>query len=224
MATAKRNIFNKSLQAAMANAKKHNPRALLEWLIACNTNAERGQVFDQWKLLKLYERESYSCHSGATKICHVKAHDGQPFQYIVVKRFKKWGHDFQQGNQLILEIKCWETLYNTPDADYLCPILKYFTSKSDKVTESSETMKRNVLIIAQKAVYVSNAKDACMEAERRNMENGYHGEPAASRYAKLKDFANRQNWWDAIGNRGNSGVIFDYSKNCYKAVFIDYAL
>jgi hypothetical protein len=224
MAMAKRNDFNKAVQSAMAKAKKHNPRALLEWLIACNTNAERGLVFDQWKLLELYGRDSYDGESGATKICHLRAHDGQKFQYIVIKRFKEYGHDFAQGNQLILEIKCWEALHNTADADFLCPILKYFTSKSDKVTESSETMKRNVLIIAQKAVYVSNAQMACEKAEALNRENGYRGESAGSRYAKLKDFANRQNWWDAIGNRGNSGVVFDYSKNCYKAVFIDYAL
>lgn len=224
MAMAKRNDFNKAVQSAMAKAKKHNPQARLEWEIACNTNGERGEVFDQWKLLNLYARENWECDSGATKIVHLTCHNGQPFVYIVVKRFKKHGHDFAEGNQLILEIDCWQKLSQTPDADFLCPILKYFTSKSDKVEDSSETMKRNVLIIAQKAVYVSNAENACVKAEQLNRENGYRGETAENRLAKLKDLAKRMGWWDAIRNRGNSGVIFDYSKNCYKAVFIDYAL
>ena len=224
MAMAKRNDFNKGIQSAMAKAKKFNQQARLEWEISCNTNNERGKVYDQHEMVKLYARENWDCESGATKICHLKAHNGNDFQFIVVKRFKEFGHDFAQGNQLILEIDCWQKLAQTPDADMLCPILKYFTSKSDKVEDSSETMKRNVLIIAQKAVYVSNAQRACEKAEYLNRENGYHGESAERRLAKLKDLAKRMNWWDAIGNRGNSGVVFDYSKNCYKAVFIDYAL
>jgi hypothetical protein len=57
-----------------------------------------------------------------------------------------------------------------------------------------------------------------------NREHGYHGESATARYAKLEEFSESQNWRDAMYNPGNSGVIFDYSKNCYKAVFIDYAL
>ncbi len=224
MAMAKRNDFNKAIQSAMAKAKKFDPQAKIEWEISCNTNGERGEVYDQWKLLNLYTRRNWNCESGATKICHLTCHNGKPFQYIVVKRFKEHGHDFDEGNQMILEIDCWEKLSQTPDADFLCPILKYFTSKSDKVSDSSETMKRNVMIIAQKAVYVSNAQRACEKAEYLNRQNGYRGETASRRYEKLKDMAKRQSWWDAIGNRGNSGVIFDYSKNCYKAVFIDYAL
>ena len=224
MATAKRNEFNKALQAFLAKEKKHDPIALLEWLMACNTNSERGHVFDQSEINELYSRSGWDGECGATKVCHLRNHNGEKFKYIVVKRFKNHGHDFSEGNQLIQEINCWQKLAITDSADCLCPILKYFTSKSDKVSENSETMKNNVVIIAQKAVYVSNAKGACLEAERLNREKGYKGETAQHRYDKLKALANEQGWWDAMRNGGNSGVVFDYSKGCYKAVFIDYAL
>lgn len=57
-----------------------------------------------------------------------------------------------------------------------------------------------------------------------NNREGYTGENAADRYNKLKALSQKQGWRDAMFNGGNSGVIFDYSTGCYKAVFIDYAL
>ena len=225
MATiTRKNRETKALQAFMAKAKKHDLQALLEWEMSCNTNNNRGHVYDQHEINELYSRHSWDCENGATKICHTKDHNGNNFQYIVVKRFLKHGHVIGGKNQLIEEIKCWDKYAETKDADFLCPILKYFTSKSDKVGKTSETMKENVVIIAQKAVYVSSAEWACKKAEALNKAEGYIGESAKVRYEKLKDMSDRNGWWDAMKNPGNSGVIFDYYKNCYKAVFIDYAL
>lgn len=237
MAMAKRNDFNKAVQAAMAKAKKTDIRAKLEWLIACNTNSERGMVYDQCEINRLYSRDNWRCECGASKTVHVKAHDGEAFKYIVIKRHQTGGyipsiHRERQrgnvaklsGNQLIDEINCWQEFADTEYADLLCPILKYFTSKSDKVAATSETMQRNVVIIAQRAVYVGDASDACRKAERLNRENRYHGEDSSVRYEKLRQLSKRQGWRDAMHNPGNSGVVFDYSKGCYKAVFIDYAL
>jgi hypothetical protein len=113
---------------------------------------------------------------------------------------------------------------DSDDADFLCPILKFFTSKSNKVSECSDTMKRNVIIIAQKAVKIGNAKYACQMAEYLNHQNGYNGESAERRYQRMKNLAAEKGWWDAVRNGGNSGVVFDHSKGCYKAVFVDYAL
>lgn len=224
MTMAKKNATAKALQAYMASEKKHDPIALLEWLIACNTNNQRGKVYDQHELLNLYSRKAYDGEHGATKVTHLVNHEGIDFKYIVLKRFREHGHDFAEGNQLIREIECWQELADTDASDMLCPILKYFTSKSDKVGENSETMKRNVIIIAQKAVKVGNTKYACQMAEVMNRENGYHGESAERRYHKMKALADDKGWWDAVRNGGNSGVVFDYAKQCYKAVFIDYAL
>lgn len=85
-------------------------------------------------------------------------------------------------------------------------------------------MQHNIIIIAQKAVYVDDARGACRYAEELNNANGLNGEDRTTRYEKLKTMSREQGWRDAMHNPGNSGVIFDYSKNCYKAVFIDYAL
>ena len=224
MTMARKDLSAKALQAAMAKEKKFDEQALLEWLVACNTNNQHGHVYDQHEINKLYSRHDWSCDNGATKICHTDCHNGKPFKYIVVKRFITGGHIIAGKNQLIEEIKCWQKYATTKDSDLLCPILKFFTSKSDKVAKTSEKMKENVVIIAQKAVYVSSAKWACKKAEELNKENGYIGESAEARLKKLEDMSNRNGWWDAMHNGGNSGVIFDYHKNCYKAVFIDYAL
>lgn len=223
MATPKMNQFNKSLKSFLASEKKHDRFAALEYEMAFQNNNQRGKVWNQSEINASYPRRNGDA-AGATKVCHLMNHNGEKFRYIVIKRYKQYGWDGCGSNQLIQEIDCWQKLANTDAADCLCPILKYFTSKSDKVSECSDTMKRNVVIIAQKAVCVSNAREACYEAERRNRDGGFHGESARNRYEKLRALANEQSWWDAMNNGGNSGVIFDYSKNCYKAVFIDYAL
>lgn len=232
MAMAKKNATAKALQATMAKDKKRSNRALLEWEMACNTNNKRGHVYDQHEILKLYARDSWECEHGASKTVHLENHFGRGFKYIVVKRHKTGGyipnvhgeHAKCTGNQLLDEIACWQEFAETEYSDLLCPILKYFTSKSDKVEATSETMQHNVIIIAQKAVYVSDASGACRKAEKLNAENGYKGESANARYEKLAKMSEKQGWRDAMFNGGNSGVIFDYNANCYKAVFIDYAL
>ena len=232
MAMAKKNETSKALQAFMAKEKKFSACTLLEWLLACNTNNKRGHVFDQSEILKLYARDGWEHEHGASKTCHLISHTGENFQYIVIKRHRTNGyipnvhgeHAKCTGNQLIDEINCWQEFAETEYSDLLCPIFKYFTSKSDKVSATSETMQHNVVIIAQKAVKVGDASYACSKAERMNAEHGYKGESYDERYAKLKALSKKQGWRDAMHNGGNSGVIFDYAKNCYKAVFIDYAL
>lgn len=227
--TSRNNATVKAIQSVMAKNKKVSARAKLEWEMACNTNKNRGHIFNQEELHVLYSRD-YKGEQGATKTCHLKNHFGQDFKYIVVKRHQTNGYlpelrnKKATGNQLIDEINCWLEFEETETADLLCPILKYFTSKSDKVSATSETMQNNVVIIAQKAVYVNNAMRACEKAEELNREAGLKGEKAHNRYAKLEELSDSKNWRDALYNRGNSGVIFDYAQGCYKAVFIDYAL
>lgn len=231
MAMAKKSINSKALQAVMAKDKKQSARAALEWEMACNTNNQRGHVYDQAEMAELYSRV-WGDHEGATKICHTHSHNGKEFKHIVVKRFKHHGYidehayddSNQTGNQLIDEIACWQEFAETEHADLLCPILKYFTSKSDKVSAVSETMQKNVIIIAQKAEKVGDAAYACHKAAELNNEHGYIGENAAERFEKMAKFSRQQGWRDAMNNGGNSGVVFDYAKGCYKAVFIDYAL
>lgn len=236
MLTTRKNATTKALQSFLAKEKKHSFQAELEWEIACNTNYKRGHVYDQHELLRLYSRDYDNWDSanehGASKTCHLRDHFGNKFLTIVVKRHQRFGyipdacyeHEKCTGNQLIDEINCWLEFAETETADLLCPILKYFTSKSDKVTATSETMLNNVIIIAQQAIKTGDAKTVCKHAEYLNDLHGYEGEGWEERYEKLSKLSNRQGWRDAMDNIGNSGVIFDYHKKCYKAVFIDYAL
>lgn len=228
--TTRKNATAKAHQTYLANRKNHSAQALLEYEIAHQTNSARGNTYDGNELVRLYDRVG-QC-GGASKACHIIAHNGKPFETIVVKRHKVYGWlpdaDFEHakctGNQLVDEINCWKEFAERPESDLLCPILKYFTSKSDKVTAKSETMQENVVIIAQRAVKTGNAKDACRKAEELNAHGGYKGESAERRFRKLEAFSKAMGWRDAMGNPGNSGVIFDFALGCYKAVFIDYAL
>ena len=222
--TSRKNLTVKALQSKLVKEMKFDAQAKTEYEISCATNPEKYRTYDQTEIHELYSRRDWDCKAGATKICHTKCHNGNDFHYIVVKRFLYHGSVIEGKNQLIEEIKCWKQYSDTPEADLLCPILKYFTSKSDHVKDTSEKMKHNVIIIAQKAVYVSNAENACRKAEELNREKGLAGESARTRFEKLRAMSDKNHWWDAMRNRGNSGVIFDYHQNCYKAVFIDYAL
>lgn len=228
--TTRKNLSVKALQAVMATDKKQSARALYEWEVACNTNYQRGRVPTAEELREAYSR--YTSEHGASKVCHLQNEHGQDFKYIVLKRHRVNGyipnvhgeHAKCTGNQLLDEINCWLEFAEKPESDLLCPILRYYTSKSDKVSATAEKMQHNIIIIAQKAVYVSDAFNACRKAERLNAENGLNGEDGHDRYDKLSKFSKKQGWRDAMHNPGNSGVIFDYHQNCYKAVFIDYAL
>lgn len=190
-----------------------------EWMIGVNTNGTRKgyKVYDQHELKAMFDRYG-ECSDGATKAVH-------KLNYIVVKRHKPYGYQPSDphscGNQLIDEINCFLKYNDKPESDFLCPILKYYTSKSDKVTATSETMQDNVLIVAQKAEKVGTLWEMCQEAYERN---GYKGETPIKRYDKMVEFSNMNHWRDAVKNGGNSGVIYDYRERVWKAVFIDYAL
>lgn len=234
--TSRKNLSVKAIQSKMASEKKYNDTIRYEWEMACNTNVNRGNVYKQEYILTHYSREEgYNERAGASKVCHLKNEYGNDFEYIVIKRMLEYGwvldeyeinreHEKCTGNQLIDEINCWLEYQEKEEGDLLCPILKYFTSKSDQVKATSETMCNNVVIISQKAIYVNNASMCCAKAEALNNQHGLKGEDFITRMKKLEALSKARGWRDAIHNSGNSGVIFDYSKNCYKAVFIDYAL
>ena len=130
------------------------------------------------------------------------------------------------GNQLDKEISCYEEIARTDKEglNLICPILKYFRTKSDHNTPTSEKAFDNIVIIAQKAEFVGAYDEACYWAEAENNAKGYIGESAQSRMDKIELFSRRMKWRDVLNNEGNCGVIFNYAKNCYEAVIIDYAL
>ena len=235
MSTATRNECAKALVSFMANAKDRDDQIKLEWEMSANTKGatekepNRPKPWSQKDFCSHYSRDDWrKGRQGATKTCHVECHNGNEFKCIVVKRHQTNGYIdehannpdyFHTGNQLIDEIRCWERFAKLPESDFLCPILKYFTCKSDKVAAISEKMQERIVIVAQKAVYVSNAEMCCIKAAELNGETEYY-----TRYNDMKNFAHEMHWRDALRNPGNAGVIFDYNEKRYKAVFIDYAL
>lgn len=235
--TSRKNSAVKALQAIMASEKKYNQHVQLEWLLSCNTNSARGKVYGQAEIKALYDRDDWSQPMGATKTTHLDAHDGTPFKYIVIKRHQTDGYidehaknptPDQTGNQLVDEIHFWVKYeLDATVSDAFCPMLKYFTSKSDKVVATSEKMQDNVIIISQRACEICNAREACEIAYQMNIDAGIDNEYVETpddRREYLDSISTRFGWRDAMGNGGNSGVIYDYAKQCYKAVFVDYAL
>lgn len=232
MFTTRKNLTVKALQTAISvKATNGNLQARYEHNLACYTAKDDASRpgrhnYTQDEIARDYSRR-FGGSCGATKRTHLEAPNGDDLEFVVVKRYKYNGHEFWGegcGNQLIDEINCWVKLAETADADFLCPILKYFTAKSDKCKPLSDKMKERVIIISQKAVYVDDLYGACRQAEILNTREGYRGTTAKIRMAQLEDMAERMGWRDVKYNGGNSGVIFDYAQNCYKAVFIDYAL
>lgn len=217
----------KAMIAYMSEHKTDDKLTMYEYKIA-SSNTRIG-VIGQAELKRCYGRV-YGDASGATKVCHIRHYEtDEQFKYIVIKRFSKYGSTFCKGtgNQVIDEIDTYNKIMNESpaDLDFICPIVKAYTTKSDKVPDvNSEKARDNCMIIAQKASHISNAYEACEKAEELNDENGYIGTDADTRYSEIERFCRKYNMHDVLGHGANSGVIFDYEKNCYKAVVIDYAL
>lgn len=218
--TTRNNATAKGHQSYLASAKAMNPRLNFEYRLAHATKPEQNPI-DQWEAKELFDRRGQ--HRGATKCTHTMHPDGWYFETIVVKRIRLHAA-VQLGNQGKFEARTWEHFATTPEADLLCPVLRWWGSKSDKVLENSEKDRDNLVMVCQKAVATGTARQMCVEAERLNRQNGLNGESANRRLAKLEALASEQGWWDVLHNGGNSGVIYDYGKGIYKAVFIDYAL
>lgn len=234
----KLNLAVKAFRGHMVQEGKLDIQVRLEYDMAFQTNNNRGTVWNQEDFKALYPRvdswdDHYGVHCGATKQCNTVCHNGEAFKYIVVKRahldpyIDEHAHDDSReetGNQLVDEINFWQKYANTEYGDLFCPMLKAFTSKSDHVAPCSDTAFENVIIISQRAMYTGDAEEMCDLAESLNDEEGYYGDDSETRYEKLEEFSDMMGWRDVLYNPGNSGVIFDYAANCYKAVFIDYAL
>ena len=203
-----------------------------EYGIAFQTNKNRGFYYSQEKLLSLYNENNYDAH-GCSKMTYLhSAENGFSFKHIVIKRMRKdfvpayrLRGDNPNNNQCAEELKMFLTLEKEESKyfDLLNPILRYDTVKSDHNDTEGKKALEKTLLVCLKAFDISDWEDACKRAEELNNMYGLKGESYSSRYYKGEDFAYTYNLDDVICNRKNSGVIYDPIKNCYKAVFIDYA-
>lgn len=223
------NIYSglKQIREAMKAAKRNgNKTAEFEMGVTFASNPRTQKTYTGEEIRAMYPRDRMpiGSFSGASKIVHTYDKDCQhELSFVCIKRalYCAWTG---RGNQLLDEIRCWERLSTTDDSDFLCPILRWGCQQGNKVSDTDERQLERVYIVAQKAVKVARMDRACEIAENLNKARGLTGTSASERYDALTSFAYRMNWWDVTGNSGNCGVIYDYEKNCYKAVIIDYAL
>ena len=187
-----------------------------EYGIAFQDNPNRTGYYTGEALRSDYPRKRHASDCGASKFAYILNH-------IVIKRYLKDGW-VGRGNQIADEVAFFEAHKNDEWSDYICPMFRYGLHRGDKVESTTQNYLDECYIIAQRAVEIGTMRYVCEHAEYLNKKHGYIGESADERYAKMKKFAKHFDMWDVMHNGGNAGVIFDYAKNCYKAVSIDYAL
>ena len=187
-----------------------------EWEIAINTNNQRGKVYTQEELLQMYPANDGDA-SGASKTCYI-------LNNIVIKRQRKNSCGCF-GNQVAQEIECFVNA-NDKLKDILCPILAYYKVKSDKVNNEDKKAYEKYLIISQKAIYIDDFQTCCEKAFQMNIDKGYKNNFADynEMYNELAKVLKKNGINDWQGHTGNSGIIFDYENNYYKAVLVDYGL
>lgn len=189
-----------------------------EWELAINTNNQRGKVYTQEELLKMFPAEEGDAH-GASKTCYV-------LEKIVIKRQKTNCYKgFYKSNQVANEIN---TFINATEElkNVLCPILSYFKVKSDKVNDEDNKAYSKYIMISQKAIIIDDFKNCCYKAFKLNQQNNFRNIyiNAEEMYRELERVLNKNGIDDWYGHDGNSGVIFDYENGYYKPVLIDYGL
>lgn len=238
MINRKQVAVNRAFQSFLASQR--DAQSIKEYNMCCATrNYGIREVWDKDRIDAEFPRlSSWECMlkdipCGASKMTYVLEH-------IVVKRMHKdcWDahENWELSNQCDSEIRCWNALCRTDEADFLCPILKSFTlpGGNDDYTQGynpnyrseSEKAIDYVVVIAQRAVKIGRMEDMCKEAYKRNVEAGIpNTESADERYDALYDFGvDTMGWRDVHRNPGNCGVIYDYHQKKYKAVIVDYAL
>lgn len=227
-----KNALTEAVNAMMKEEKAYNPQIAFEWDLAFRVN--RGAISGA-KIRERFGRE-WRREAGASKVCHTSYRDESgakvEFKYIVIKRYQHDGyideHQYDNtkytGNQIVDEFLVWDEYKNTKYADYFCPIFRAGMLQGDHADHTSESGMDRCFLVSMKATNISDAYRACMSAEMLNREHGYSGASADDRYEEMAKVSRHFKWRDAMHNQGNSGVIYDPLKGCFKAVFIDYGL
>lgn len=236
---ATKSVSSKALIAHLVTKGNDGDRvAMREWNMAgCSHGKSPDRLW--WDCTEKYnvpqsELDATAPHdldeadaNGASKLVYWHdAQTGMRYDHIVVKVERTdrhstsyWGWQIQCRD----EVKAWEALAKTPDADLLCPVLKYFKPKSDH--PGLKKSRSRMMVISQKAVFIGSLEECLQEAQTRNTVNRkYSAEGKAERRERIIDLCNRMGWRDVLHHGANCGVIYDYHNNCYKAVIVDYAL
>lgn len=200
---------------SMLNKTNHQ-----EWGIAFNSNPKRKDYYNGEYIRNTFFRisqndASYGNNRGATKNAHLLNH-------LCILRYMLDGVNFGNGNQMINQIEMYKKATDA-EKDIFAPIFRYGMQRGDKATAFSDSMLNELYIVTQKAVDKGDLYRMCQRAEELNRQhNCWTGKHADVRYNEIMDILRKYRIRDVDGHDDNSGVIFDYAMNCYKAVVLDY--
>lgn len=208
------------IQAFKAHLSKTDS---IQWGLAFNSNPQRDGYTSGADLRAAFPRKSsselgcYGDNRGATKHGY---QDGELF----ILRYMLDGAQFRH-NQFIAQIKLYQRVKDTPDAEYFAPIFRFGMARGDKNAEYSPRMLEELYIVTQCAKYKGDVAYCINKAHELNIDGGfYEAQLPQVRYSKMLEICAKYGLRDVVDHPDNSGVIFDYSENCYKAVILDYGL
>lgn len=194
-----------------------------QWGLAFNANPQREGYINGADLRAAFPRKSsselgcYGDNRGATK-------HGYKEGELFILRYMLDGARFRH-NQFIAQIKLYQRVKETPDADYFAPIFRFGMARGDKNAEYSPRMLEELYIVTQCAEKKGDVAFCVRKAHEMNIDGGFDEvQTEEARYNHLVRICQKYGLHDVVDHPDNCGVIFDYSKNCYKAVILDYGL
>lgn len=124
-------------------------------------------------------------------------------------------------NQIKNQVELWNRIALTADAVYFSPVLSYGLHRGNKLYKNDNRYIDKSFIVSQKAELFPTI-DECIKQMFIYNQAAFNGRDVANYKRRLEAVAKRYNITDI--HNGNIGLIYDYSKGEYKAVFIDYAI
>ena len=214
----------------MKATKNQTSRAFCHFLTVTNNRparrltgqaSNRGEQMGTEEILELCT--SLPCMgSGATKKCYF------PVRGIAVC-IAGDAPNKSLGNQLKQQALLWERVARTDDSLFFNPVLRYQLHRGDKIRDvSTRFFAQSILISQQCIVRRDDWEEATAEAVKLNGSrylDGYGTNYTAAEYIDaVRGIAEKYGLWDVMHNRGNHGLLYDYSVSQYRPVIIDYAL
>lgn len=213
--TTRKNTTVKALQSHLASLEKspinHDDIRMERKLIGAVNNRGENLTCDD---VKMYcENYLDVLGKGATKIAYGTQH--------LAICFIRDDYSLGLGNQIALQVKAWEQIALTDEAQYFNPILSYGLHRGDKLSNTDDRYLNKSFIVSQRASFYGSIKEAIINAYKLNCIN-YTKDMVNEYHKKMLEAARKYNIGDL--HNENIGVIFDYSTGEYRAVITDYGL
>lgn len=214
--TTRKNLTVKALQSMLAEYEKCFPNTadytrMERKLIGAVNNRGEGLTCEAVK--EYCEKYLNVLGVGATKIAYGTGHLAICFIKDDCNRYF--------GNQIALQVKAWERIALTEEAEYFNPVLSYGLHRGDKLGEMDGRYLNKSFIVSQRAEFYDGIREAIIQAYNLNHIQ-YTPDTITAYYDAMMAAADKYNIGDLHCN--NVGVIFDYNTRQYRAVITDYGL